>query len=145
MTISHNQSKTSDRWTGTFDNETLWEDPQKQENELQPEQSAEFAEAGQNRDDNRILEDFLENENENADEVSVINNDDSEENDEAHKQKAIGSDFFCCRSFPRISLVVIGILLPLWALVSISAVFGFALSSVESPREGKWLIFSIFS
>lgn len=135
MTRSQLQLETSNGWTGSFDAETSCGGPQTQRNDqdVQPETPLGSSETIQTKE-NRNLNDPVKHEN-------GIDDEGNEKTDEDDKQKALCSNFYCCRVFPRLSLVLVGILFPLWGLITISALFGFALSAVESPQEGTWLVF----
>lgn len=136
--MTHNQLnsylETPDGWTGSYDAETLWTNPRSQTNdELLPENlanSPEPLEETCNTDDPFKHEGVVSRSDDMDDERNGEDDDD--------EQKVLCLDFCCCRFFPRLSLILIGIVFPLWCLISISALFGLGLSAVESPQEGTW-------
>jgi hypothetical protein len=46
----------------------------------------------------------------------------------------------CCRNWPRTCSLFFGVVLPLWALIFISLIFGSILSQVEAPEEGRFFL-----
>jgi hypothetical protein len=50
-------------------------------------------------------------------------------------------DMQCCQKWPRTCSLLFGVVLPLWALIFISLIFGSILSQVEAPEEGRFYSF----
>lgn len=138
MTHAQFPLETSNGWTGLFDSErpqqssrTLSKDEGHIENPAEDSSINEESNAYLNRD--------LQSETHNGDSQrmhDIVKTDEIDENDEDEEQKVFCLDCCCCRLFPRISLLFVGILFPLWTLISVSTLFGIALSAVESPQEG---------
>ena len=137
MTHAQFPLETSNGWTSLFDAETSQESSRtycKDEGHLEKRTDESEINGESNGYLNRDLQ--LQTHDEDARKTSdnVVKTDD--EKDEDEEQKVFFLDCCCCRVFPRISLLFVGILFPLWTLISISTLFGVALSAVESPQEG---------
>lgn len=52
-------------------------------------------------------------------------------------EKSVHAGRSICLRYPRIFSLIYGVLLPLWLIIFISLGFGYFLSLVEAPREGK--------
>lgn len=128
--MTHNQLpiETSNGWTGFFEAETSQETLRTQsKDEVHPEKPTDDSESSKYNNDEKN-EDFRK--------MDEKDKNDKETDKEDGEQKVYCLDYCCCRFFPRISLLFVGIFFPLWTLISISTLFGFALSAVESPQEG---------
>jgi hypothetical protein len=62
--------------------------------------------------------------------------DDDVDNDASQPPNCL--DRQCCQNWPRTCSLLFGVVLPLWALIFISLIFGSILSQVEAPEEGRF-------
>jgi hypothetical protein len=136
MTRIHYPLETSNGWTGFLDAATAEENSRLQRNEnVHPEEPIDDDDTENKAEFIHLNEDIEEEGQLSENEVGNKAHEEKDDDDE----KVLCLNCCCCRHFPRISLLFIGILFPLWTLISISTLFGIGLSVLESPHEGTSL------